>query len=141
MKKGKINTYLTDRLANLLNAHGPQDAGERGLAGKLKYIVPAWDAILRDEKKRWRASLDAQEWFVLQSCTISHSFAMEYGGAWETDVGAILACVEDMLGSELCMDNPEKWRSSTVAKLRGASVSSDLALVWMLLRERKRVSK
>lgn len=143
MKSGPCNTYLTERIASLLDAHGP-DADEdssRGLAEKLKYIVPAWDAVLRDEKRRWRELLKDEDWFVLLSCTLSHAFAMEVGGPPETDLGAILACVEDTLDSELAMDDPAKWRKSALSKLAGVTHAQDLALVWMLVRERKRLGQ
>lgn len=143
MKQGKVNTYLNERLAALLDAHGPESDAEsdRGLADKLNYIIPGWDAVLRDEKKRWRASLSDQEWIVVQSCTMSHAFAMECGGPVEQDIGAILMCAEDTLDSELAMDDAAIWRASTIKKLRGATVASDLALVWMLIRERIRAAK
>jgi len=141
MKPGKTSLYLTERLANLLDSHGPAgDEGERNLGEKLGYIVPGWDAILRDEKARWKTTLTREEWIVCQSCTISHSFSMDDGGPVEIDLGCVLACVEDTLDSEICMDDASKWRASTITKLRGASNAAQLALVWMLLRERKRAA-
>lgn len=139
MKTGATNTYINERLANLLDGHGPGGDGNRVLAEKLNYIIPGWDKILREEKARWKATLAHEEWIVCQSCTWSHGFAMETGGPVETDLsGAVLACVEDTLDSEIMMDDAGKWRSSTIEKLRGASSAAQLALVWMLLRERKR---
>jgi hypothetical protein len=139
MKSGKTSLYLSDRLANLLDAHGPTgNEGERNLGEKLGYIVTGWDRILRDEKNRW--GLTREEWFVCQSCTVSHSFSMENGGPVDIDVGAVLACVEDTLDSEIMLDDAPKWRDSTIQKLRGASVAAQLALVWMLIRERNRIS-
>lgn len=139
MKTGATNTYINERLANLLDEHGPDGDGNRVLADKLNYIVPGWDRILREEKARWKQLLTREEWLVCQSCTWSHQFAMEAGGPVETDLsGAVLACVEDTLDSEIMMDDAPKWRASTIEKLRGASTAAQLALVWMLLRERKR---
>lgn len=139
METGKTTTYINPRLAGLLDEHGPQDDGARGLADKLNYILPAWDKILREEKARWRALLTREEWLVCQSCTLSHAFAMEMGGPLDLDLsGAVLACVADTLDSELAMDDAAKWRASTIAKLQGATLAAQLALVWMLVRERNR---
>ena len=139
MEPGKTTTYINPRLANLLDEHGPTDEGARGLAEKLNYIVPGWDKVLRDEKARWRALLTKEEWIVLQACTISHAFAMESGGPIDLDLSeSVLACVADTLDTEIAMDNAEKWRASTIEKIKGATVAAQLALVWMLIRERNR---
>ena len=139
METGKITTYINPSLASLLDNHGPQDDGARGLADKLNYIVPGWDKILRDEKARWRALLTREEWIFCQAATISHAFAMEMGGPLDLDLsGAVLACVADTLSEEIAMDDAEKWRQSTIAKLQGATLAAQLALVWMLIRERNR---
>ena len=138
MKQGKINTYINEQLANLLNEHGPKEGhSDRFLADKLNYIIKGWDAILRDEKRRWRDILRKEEWFVLQACTISHSFAMEDGGIFERDFGAVLACVSDTLDSEIAMDDAARWRASTIDKIKGAAKAQDMALVWMLIRSRR----
>lgn len=137
MKPGKTSIYLGERMAKLLDAHGPTgNEGERNLGEKLSYIVDGWDRIMRDEKSRW--NLTREEWIVCQSCTISHWFSMEGGGPVELDVGAVLACVEDTLDSEIMLENAAKWRESTILKLQKASTVAQLALVWMLIRERKR---
>jgi hypothetical protein len=141
MKPGKITIYVNEQLANHLNGWGLEDSTGRGIADVLNYITPALDGIMRDEKGWWRKRLTSEEWFVCQSCTVSRAFAMDSGGAWSMDIGAVLACVEDTLDSKLCMDDAVKWRKSTIDKLLGTSVSHDLALVWMLIRERKRQSK
>lgn len=140
MKSGKINTYLNDRLTHLLNEHGPKDEGERGLADKLNYIIPAWHEIMREEKARLTSLLSPAEWICVQACTISHSFAMEDGGAMEADLGgSVLACVEDTLDSELAMDDASAVQASTITKLQGLSNAQQLALVWMLIRARRRM--
>lgn len=136
MKPGSATTYINERLAGLLDEHGPETGdGTRGLAEKLGYILPAWDAVLREEKARWRALLAREEWeSILQACW-SHAFAMETGGAYDLDLsGAILACVEDSLPGELATGNPDALK----AKLRGASAAAQLALAWMVIRERVR---
>ena len=139
MKHGKTSIYLTERIANLLDGHGPEGAEtERNIGEKIGYILPGWDAILRDEKARWRNSLSPEEWIVCQSCTIGHLFSMESGGPVEVDVGSVLASVEDTLDSEIAMDDAKKWRESTIQKLQGATIAAQLALVWMLIRERNR---
>ena len=140
MKHGKTSIYLTERIANLLDGHGPEGAEtERNIGEKIGYILPGWDAILRDEKARWRNSLSPEEWIVCQACTISHAFAMESGGPIDLDLSeSVLACVADTLDTEIAMDNAEKWRASTIEKIKGATVAAQLALVWMLIRERNR---
>lgn len=139
MKTGTVTTYLTDRMGALLDEHGPSPDGNRVLAEKLGYIVPGWDAILRDEKARWRERLTREEWFVCQAATLSHAFSMETGGLVHDDAsGAVLACVEDTQDSDLEMADAARWRASTIDKLRGATVAAQLALVWMLIRERGR---
>lgn len=141
MKTGRMTTYINPRLGGLLAGHGPATAGARQLAEKLAYLVPGWDRILRDEAARWRALLAREEWQVCQEATVSHAFAMDVGGTPDLDLGAVLACVEDILDGELSLPDAARWRESTAAKLRGASVAAQLALVWMLLRERRRVGE
>lgn len=140
MQPGKATTYINDRLANLLAEHGPTDDGARGLADKLNYIIPAWDKVLREEKARWTALLTREEWSVVLQCTLSHAFAMDTGAPFDLDLsGAILACVEDTQDSEIMMDDAATWRASTITKLRGATLAAQLALVWMVIRERARM--
>ena len=133
----KTSIYLSERMTNLLAAHGPQpECSQRNVAEKLGYIVRAYDAILRDEKKR--IGLAPGEWAVLLECCWSHSFSMEDGGAMEQDLDACLACAEDTLDSELTTPDGGLHRRALVEKLRGFSVAQHIALAWMVIRERKR---
>lgn len=145
MRPGQTTTYINDRLANLLDEHGPHllsDDGKRQLAEKLNYLVAAWDAILRDEKARWKALLSRDEWEVVLQCCWSHAFAMEQGGPYEADLsGAILACVQDTLPSDITLDGADVLLASTAAKLRDATVAAQFALAWMVIRERIRRGK
>jgi len=139
MKPGKTSLYLTDRIANLLDAHGPSGTdGERNLGEKLGYIVPGWDRILRAEASTWRESLTRDEWILAQAVTISHAFAMEVGGPVEDDLGSVLLCLEDTNAQDI--EDQSLWPAvaTLLPKLRSASTAAQLALVWMLLRERKR---
>lgn len=140
MQAGKINTYVNERLANLLETHGPSSDGTRVLAEKLNYIVPGWDRILRDEAAKWRKTLSKAEWHVLQAATISHAFAMDVGGPVEDDLGSVLLCVQDSTPDDLGIADAVMHQASVSLALEQASTASQLALVWMLLRERKRTS-
>lgn len=143
MKPGQTTTYINDRLAGLLEEHGPDAGGDRRqLAEKLNYLVAAWDAIMRDEKARWKEHLSRDEWEVVLQCCWSHAFAMEQGGPYEADLsGAILACVQDALPSEITLDGADALLASTATKLRDASAAAQFALAWMVIRERIRRGK
>lgn len=65
MKPGKTSLYLTERLANLLDAHGPASEGKRNLGAKLSHIATGWDAVMRDEAREWRRILPDAEWDAL----------------------------------------------------------------------------
>lgn len=62
MKPGKTSVYLTERLANLLDAHGPTSGSGSGLGAKLNHIATGWDAVMRDEAREWRRILTGAEW-------------------------------------------------------------------------------
>ena len=145
MKSGRINTYITPQLANLLDEHGPDGGDENNLAEKLGYLVPAFDGILRDEKKRWTKLLSRDEWEVAQVAMWSHAWSMETGGAWELDArDCILANLRDMDAQELeaaGIGDPEAVRASLAAKLQGATTAAQIALAWMLIRERIRAGQ
>lgn len=146
MKSGRVNTYITPQLANLLDEHGP-DGGDdvNNLAEKLAYLVPAFDGILRDEKKRWTKLLSRDEWQAAQFAMWSHAWSMETGGAWELDArDCVLANVRDVDAQELEMAgiaDPEAVRSSLAAKLHGATTAAQIAIAWMLIRERIRAGQ
>lgn len=134
----RTSIYLSERMENLLAAHGPQPEGsQRNIGEKIDYIVRAYDAILRDEKKRM--SLTPGEWSVLLECCWGHAFAMEVGGPMDVDVDACLVCVEDTLDSELTTDGGAAARVSLISKLQAATVAQSIALAWMVIRERKRI--
>ena len=131
-----LTFFADDRLEKLLAHHGPQqDGSKRKTAGKLGYIVRAYDAILRDEKKRM--SLAHGEWSVLLECCWSHSFSMEDGGAMEQDLDACQACVEDTLDSELTTEDGGSHRRALLEKMKAFGASQHIALAWMVIRERK----
>lgn len=138
MKTGRTTTYINERLANLLDAHGPTGEGERNLADKLGYIIPGWDRVLRDEAAKWRKTLSKPEWHLLQAATISHAFAMDVGGPLEDDLGSVLLCVQDSEPDELGIADAAMHQASVSLLLEQASTAAQLALVWMLLRERRR---
>lgn len=140
MKSGPTKTYVTERLASLLDAHGPSGDGTRGLADKMNYIVSGWDRIIRSEASAWRESLTREEWILVQAVTISHAFAMDTAGPVEDDIGSVLLCLEDTSAQDI--EDQRLWASvaTLLPKLRAASVASQLALVWMLLRECKRTA-
>ena len=146
MKSGRINTYITPQLANLLDEHGP-DGGDdvNNLAEKLAYLVPAFDGILRDEKKRWTKLLTRDEWMAAQVAMCSHAWSMEMGGAWELDARD---CVQHNLRDVDAADleaagiaDPESARASLSAKLQGATTAAQISIAWMLIRERIRAGQ
>lgn len=131
----RTSVYMSDRMSNLLAAHGPAPTRtERNLAAKLDYITRAYDAILRDAKRRW--DLTDREWDVLFGCCKDHKFAMDIGGDALDDVGACLARVE-----ALPDDLDSLTRSALLGKLKSATAAQSLALVWMVIRERKRIGE
>ena len=146
MKSGRVNTYITPQLAHLLDEHGP-DGGDdvNNLAEKLAYIVPAFDGILRDEKKRWTKLLSRDEWQAAQVAMWSHAWSMETGRAWELDArDCILANVRDVDAQELeaagtC--ETDDVRASLTTKLQDATTAAQIALAWMLIRERIRAGQ
>ena len=140
IEPGSKTTYLDPRIANLLSEHGPMGGEDRILSKKIKYIVSGWDAILRDEKAKWTAILADEEWTVIRACTGFHLFDMESGSmSIEVDLNdAILNLVADAPVSEITANDPEKWRQSTINKLKGASKAAQFALVWMVIRALRR---
>lgn len=139
MKSGKTSLYLSDRLANLLDAHGPAgNEGERNLGEKLGYIVAGWDRILRDEMGRWKSRISREEWEILQSATVAHAFHMSVGGPAELDIASVALCVQDSIPEE--MGATAEQLDTLYGKLHQASVAAQYAIVWMLLRERNRTA-
>lgn len=66
-----MSIYLTERLANLLDAHGPTSSNGRNLGVKLNHIANGWDAVMRDEAREWRRILPAAEWRALVAGTVT----------------------------------------------------------------------
>lgn len=126
MKTGTTNTYITARMATLLDAHGPQGDILRPLSAKLGYIVPAWDAAMRDEAERWRKKLEQHELNWLRGACDEALRSIDGGLPAADAVNAIQGV--------LARAGVGDWEMAQ--RIRGqvqrATVSARMALVWML---------
>lgn len=131
MKVGATNTYINAGLAALLEVHGPQEAGARPLSAKLNYIMPAWDAILREEEVRWRKALMDFELSWLLALGRSSLGSLEA----MPSAGAAVNALTDALAR--ASEAGEREAAPILVRVQKASTAARIALVWMIQSRKK----
>lgn len=129
MKVGATNTYINARLGALLDAHGPRGEIARPLSAKLNYIMPAWDAIVRQEAERWTKKLSPADLEWLRHECREHLRPIN-GGLGAADAAA-------MIGSVLAANaSASEAMVAGIQKHFGkATIAEKVALVWLLYAE------
>lgn len=126
MKVGATNTYINAGLAALLEVHGPQEAGARPLSAKLNYILPAWDAVLREEEARWRKALMDFELAWLRALGRSSLGGLEA----MPSAGAAVNALTDALAR--ASEAGDKVAAPILVRVQKASTAARISLVWMI---------